>query len=288
VRLDRAGDGHVYGVTGPDEYHEVVDDNAFTNVMARWHLRRAADLAETAGGATTAEMARWRRLADALVDGYSPETGLYEQFAGFHRLEPTLITDLATPPVAADLLLGPEVVHRSQITKQADVLMLHHMVPDEMMPGSLGPNIDFYGPRCAHGSSLSPAIHAAALARAGRPDEGLALFRIACRLDLDDLSGTTAGGLHLATMGGAWQALVYGFCGVRPAADSLLVDPHLPSAWDGVEVSVRYNGGRVRVRAGHDGVAVDAQRPLAVRVGADRRLVTLPAGTTSLELGSPS
>lgn len=285
IRVDGEGRAHIYGVTGPDEYHEVVDDNAFTNVMARWHLRTAAALCDTAGGATLAEAARWRRLAGAIVDGYSADTGVYEQFAGYYGLEPRLITDLATPPVAADLVLGADFVHRSQITKQADVLMLHHLVPGEVAPGSLGPNVDFYGPRCAHGSSLSPPIQVAALARAGRVDEALALFRIACRLDLDDLTQTTAGGLHLATMGGVWQALVYGFCGVRPAADALLIDPHLPAVWEGVEISVRYNGGRVRVRATHDEVTLEAERPLAVRVGAERTLHTLPAGTSTLTPG---
>ena len=106
----------------------------------------------------------------------------------------------------------------SQVIKQADVLMLHHLVPDEVAPGSLEPNLAFYEPRTAHGSSLSPAIHAALLARAGEPDRALELFRIAARLDLDDLTGTTAGGLHLATMGGLWQALAYGFAGSVPGA----------------------------------------------------------------------
>jgi trehalose/maltose hydrolase-like predicted phosphorylase len=83
VRRDQAGRAHIDGVIGPDEYHVEVDDNAFTNVMARWHLRRAADLAERAGGATAEEVAAWRRLADELVDGYDPATGRYRQFAGF-------------------------------------------------------------------------------------------------------------------------------------------------------------------------------------------------------------
>ena len=100
--------------------------------------------------------------------------------------------------------------------KQPDVLMLHHLVPEETEPGSLRPNLEFYEPRSAHGSSLSPAIHAALLARDGRPDEALRLFRMACRLDLDNLTGTTAWGLHLATFGGVWQALVFGFAGIRP------------------------------------------------------------------------
>ena len=104
----------------------------------------------------------------------------------------------------------------SQLIKQADVLMLHHLVPEEVEPGSLQANLSFYEARTAHGSSLSPAIHAALLARAGEPDRALVPFRMAARLDLDDLTGTTSGGLHLATMGGLWQALAYGFCGLRP------------------------------------------------------------------------
>jgi trehalose/maltose hydrolase-like predicted phosphorylase len=92
------------------------------------------------------------------------------------------------------------------VVKQADVLMLHLLVPEETAAGSLEHNLAFCGPRTAHGSSLSPAVHAALLARAGDPDRALELFRLACRLDLDDRTSTSAGGLHLATMRGVWQA----------------------------------------------------------------------------------
>jgi trehalose/maltose hydrolase-like predicted phosphorylase len=121
-----------------------------------------------------------------------------------------LIGEVARPPVAADLLLGLERVRAAQVDKQPDVLMLHLLVPEQTAPGSLQPNLAFYGPRTAHGSSLSPAVHAALLARAGDPERALELFRLACRLDLDDLTGTSAGGLHVATMGGVWQALATG------------------------------------------------------------------------------
>jgi trehalose/maltose hydrolase-like predicted phosphorylase len=146
VRRDRAGRAHIDHVIGPDEYHVDVDDNAFTNVMARWNLRRAAALAERAGGAAAGELQAWRRLADALVDGYEPATGRYRQFAGFDDLEPLLIGELARPPVAADLLLGRTRVRGAQVVKQADVLMLHLLVPEETAPGSLAPNLAFYGP----------------------------------------------------------------------------------------------------------------------------------------------
>jgi trehalose/maltose hydrolase-like predicted phosphorylase len=267
IRYDEAGAGHLEQVVGPDEYHGPVDDNAYTNVMARWNLRRGADLLERAGGVQAgAEAARWRGAADALADGYDPATGLYEQFAGFYHLEPLLIEELAPVPVAADVLLGVERTAGSQVIKQADVLMLHHLVPEETAPGSLQPNLDFYGPRTAHGSSLSPAIHAALLARAGRADEALALLHLACRLDLDDLTGTTAGGLHIATLGGVWQALVYGFAGLRPGRALLDIAPMLPAAWAGLEVHVRFHGTPVHVRIDHETVAVRTHSDRLVRI----------------------
>ncbi|HVN13516.1 MAG TPA: hypothetical protein VMT69_15595, partial [Kineosporiaceae bacterium] len=169
-RLDDGGAAHIDHVIGPDEYHERVDDNAFTNVMARWNLRRAADVVD-AGGGPREDAWRWRDLADRLVDGYDPASGRYEQFARYDDLEALMISKIAHPPVAADVLLGRDRVAGSQVIKQPDVLMLHHLVPEEVAPGSLVPNLDFYGPRTAHGSSLSPAITAAVLARAGRAEE---------------------------------------------------------------------------------------------------------------------
>jgi trehalose/maltose hydrolase-like predicted phosphorylase len=286
VRLDGAGRAHIDGVIGPDEYHVDVDDNAFTNVMARWNLRRAAMLAEPTGGQLGGEARRWRRLAGALVDGYDPATGRYQQFAGFDRLEPLLVEELGRPPLAADLLLGRERVSRTQIIKQADVLMLHLLVPEETAPGSLAPNLAWYGPRTVHGSSLSPAVHAALLARAGEPDQALELFRLAARLDLDDLTGTTAGGLHVATFGGVWQALAHGFLGLRPSGETLGVDPRLPAAWGEVTLRLRFHGHRVRVRAGHDRLDLATDGPVRVEVGGLPARGVAPPGASWRRAGS--
>ncbi|MEV8438739.1 glycosyl hydrolase family 65 protein [Actinosynnema sp. NPDC051121] len=278
VRLDSGGHAHIDGVIGPDEYHEAVSDNAFTNGMARWNLRTAARLLPPA----MRERARgWVRLASALVDGYDADTGVYEQFAGYFTLEPLLVTDVARPPVAADVLLGPERVSATQIIKQPDVLMLHHLLPTEVVPGSLGPNLDFYGPRTAHGSSLSPAISAALLARAGRAEEALAMLRIALRLDLDDLTGTTADGLHLAAMGGAWQALLFGFAGVRVADGVLHVDPVLPRAWRGVGIRFHCLGRRIALDFTSCHVRVKVDAPL--RVAAWGQAAVVVTGSSQLD-----
>jgi len=271
IRVEPDGTAHIYGVIGPDEYHEPVDDNAFTNVMARWNMRRAAAAVDVAGSEAhvdSGERQRWIELADALFDGYDADTGVYEQFAGFNRLEPLIIAEVAHHrPIAADLLLGPERTRGAQVIKQADVLMLHHLVPDEVVAGSLEPNLRFYEPRTAHGSSLSPGIHAAVLARARDFDRALQAVRIAARMDLDDLTGSTAGGLHLATMGGLWQAMAFGFVGLRPRAGMLHIEPVLPPSWSAIELRVRFHGSRVRVRKERSYLSISADRRISIVVG---------------------
>jgi len=263
IELDDEGRGHIRDVIGPDEYHEHVDDNAYTNVMARWNLRRAAD---AAGGALDdAERRRWLELGEALVDGYDPLTAVYEQFAGFHTLEPLVIADIAPRrPVDADQLLGAARTHASQVVKQPDVLMLHYLIPEEVAPGSLTANLDFYEPRTALGSTLSPGVHAALLARAGRLDQALELLHLTARIDLDDIAKVTADGLHLATMGSLWRSLALGFAGLRPTAGRLAIDPIPVPGLDALELRTRFRGSRVRICITQDTAEVAATPPISV------------------------
>jgi trehalose/maltose hydrolase-like predicted phosphorylase len=231
--------------------------------MVRWHLRRAATMAEAHN---PPDAARWRDLARALNDGFDPVTRQHEQYAGFWQLEPLRITDITEVPVAADVLLGRRRVTHAQVIKQPDVLMAHHLLPDDLPAGSLASDLDFYLPRTAHGSSLSPAICASLLARAGRPDEALELFDVAARLDLDDLAGMTGSGLHLASLGGLWQAVVFGFAGVRPTGGVLRVDPALPSRWSGLRIRLRFHNVAIRLDLTHDRVVVDTDRAASLSV----------------------
>ena len=271
IEPDEHGHGHIRGVIGPDEYHENVDDNACTNVMARWNLKRAAEAG--AGMVDEQERQRWLELADSIVDGYDSSTGIYEQFAGFHALEPLLISKLAPRlPVAADLLIGHERTQSTQVVKQADVLMLHYLVPDEVAGGSLEPNLDFYGPRTAHGSTLSPGVHAALLARAGRPAEALEMLRLTARIDLDDIGHMAAGGLHLAAMGSVWRTLALGFAGLRPVGDALAIDPVLAPGWDTLELRIRFRNSRVRVHVRPDSVEASADPSVSALTPAGERV----------------
>jgi trehalose/maltose hydrolase-like predicted phosphorylase len=284
ARIGRDGRAHIYGVIGPDEYHEPVDDNAFTNGMARWNLRRALAATEDDETVEPSERARWRDLVDLIDDGYDPATKLYEEFAGFFDLEPLVVAELAPRrPIVADLLLGRDRTSGAQVVKQADVLMLHHLLPDEVAPGSLGPNLRFYEPRTAHGSSLSPAVHAALFARVGQLDRALELLRLSSRMDLDDLTQTTSGGLHLATMGGLWQALVYGFAGIRPMGATLRLDPRLPASWDRFEVNLRFLGSRVSVAIDEARLRLVADPPVAMVLAGRPGLMAANASGLELE-----
>ena len=216
---------------------------------------------------TASEAALWQAIADELIDGFDHNTGIYEQCAGFHKLEPLIIAEVAPRrPITADLLLGARRVRGAQVIKQADVLMLHHLVPDAVEPGTLEPNLRYYEPRTAHGSSLSPGIHASLFARARDYDRALDALRIACRVDLDDVTGTTGGGLHLATMGSVWQALTFGFGGIRPRDGRLAIDPRLPPAWPAMEFRVQFHGHPVRVRVEKTSLTISGEGPTPLAI----------------------
>ena len=261
---DELGRFHISVVVGPDEYHEGVDDNAYTNVLARYNIERALDaypwLSERAPDRaaalaeridlTAGELVHWRNVADALVDGYDPHTKLYEQFAGFYEMDDVDPAALAARPVTADLLLGREVTLKSKVLKQADVVMLCHVLSNEIPADVALANLRYYEPITCHGSSLSPGVHAALAARLGDTRLAFEAFHMASDIDLSDNMGNAARGLHMATMGGLWQAAVMGFGGVRREDETLVVDPHLPPQWSSLDLHVRFRGSRVEVRVG--------------------------------------
>jgi trehalose/maltose hydrolase-like predicted phosphorylase len=178
------------------------------------------------------------------------------------------------------LLLGPDRVRASQAIKQTDVLMLHHLVPSEVAPGSLAPNLDFYEPRTAHGSSLSPGVHASLFARAGKLEQAVDALRLTSRIDIDDLTQTTAAGLHLAAMGSLWQALAFGFAGTRPDGDALLLDPRLPRDWRSLELRLKFRGAPLAVRIEPKALVVSADSPVRIRIEGRPAAVDVPAGRT--------
>ncbi|MEL6893181.1 MAG: glycosyl hydrolase family 65 protein, partial [Actinomycetota bacterium] len=270
IEVDDDGSAHIRDVIGPDEYHEHVDDNVFTNVVAGYNLRLAGR-STGVGEVDDAERTSWFALADALADGWDPVRGVHEQFTGFFELDPVMVDTIGRPPLSADALLGRERIQQTQVVKQPDVLMAHHLMPGEMRAGTLHADLDTYLPRTAAGSSLAPAICASLLFEAGRADEAVEWFDLAARLDLDDLTGTTAGGLHLATIGGLWQAVTIGVLGLRPAGTALRFEPHVPEQFGIVRHRFGFRGAIVTATVDGDDATVEATRELDISCGGESR-----------------
>ena len=277
-RLEGDGRYHIRTVIGPDEYHETVDDNAFTNVMAQWNLERAADAAEWTRAnrpdawqavaerlrITPEEAAAWRRLAGVMVTGFDPRTNLFEQFAGYFGLEDLDLDTYRARTVPIDVILGRDRTQKSKVVKQADVIALSALLWDRFPHAVHDANFRYYEPRTAHGSSLSPAFHALVAARLGDRDTAVRYFHEAASIDLSPHMGNAAGGVHIAALGGLWQAAVFGMGGVRFREDGIMLDPHLPPAWTEFSFSLQWRGRTVAVDLSHE----PAQVAVTLQTGA--------------------
>lgn len=261
AQLEADGHRHIRGVIGPDEYHEHIDDNAYTNIMARWNIRRGLDIAALLGerwpvrwadlagrlALDDAELHQWRQAAEALVTGFDPRTGLLEQFAGFFKLDEVDLSDYADRTTPMDMILGRERTQHSQVVKQADVVALMALLPEEFDLPTKVANFRYYEPRCAHGSSLSRAMHALVAARLGDTELALRYFQETAATDLSDNGGASAGGVRIAALGGLWLAALFGFAGLSLLADALTLDPRLPPSWRSFGFRVHWRGRVVKI-----------------------------------------
>ncbi len=237
-------------VIGPDEYHEHVNNNAFTNELVRWHLERAEEVVHWLQNRAPERLdtlarrldlspdrlARWAHIRKHLYVPYDRESGLIEQFEGFFRLEDINLAAYEPRHQSMQALLGIEGANRCQVLKQPDVLMLLYLLPDRFPREVLAVNWAYYTPRTDHtfGSSLGPAVHAILAAWLQRPEEAYEHFMRAALVDLEDLRGNTVDGIHAASCGGVWQAVVFGFAGLRCTSQGWEVTPCLPPHWQRV------------------------------------------------------
>jgi trehalose/maltose hydrolase-like predicted phosphorylase len=257
---ERGGRYELTNQIGPDEYHENIANSVFVNRMVQWHLQQALDLLKWLGqhaphqrdaltqrlGLTTARLDKWRDIIARMYIPFDDEKQIHVQFDGFFDLE--YIPVLKYEPRVGGIwpMLGHERALRSQVIKQADVVMMMALLGDAV--GSrevMLNNFHTYYPRTDHGSSLSPAIHAWVAARLGLDDIAYHMFEHAAWIDLKDNKGNVRDGIHAAACGGLWQAVVFGFCGLHiTPAGNLAVDPRLPAHWKRVSFTVNYRGER--------------------------------------------
>jgi kojibiose phosphorylase len=267
-RLEKAPDGWyvLSRVVGPDEFHEHVDDSAYTNYLVRWHLQQAAHVYADLAATHPRELARlserielsadeveeWLERAEQIHLPARNDNGVIEQFDGYFALE--------TLPVvhdANDMPIYPPGYHHYNLTginliKQADVVMLTYLLPDEFPADVTRANYDFYEPLTLHKSSLSTAIHSIMGIEVGDPGRAVQYFRRAAFVDLLDNQGNTQEGIHIASAGGTWQTIVCGFGGFRVRNGQMTFKPWLPRDWTGLRFQLKWRGSTVSVSVGHD------------------------------------
>ncbi len=296
----RDGKFHIHGVTGPDEYTTVVNDNTFTNLMARHNLRQAARTVDRmrrelphdyAGlvadtGLEEGEVGSWDRAAAAMYVPYDQARGIHPQDDSFLQRE---VWDLErTPRERFPLLLHfhPLTIYRYQVLKQADIVLAMFLLGDEFSLDQKRRNFDYYDPLTTGDSSLSACVQSVIAAEVGHCDEALAYFNYALLMDLGDVAGNASDGVHIASAAGVWLCLVQGFAGMRDHGGQLSFTPALPGGWSRLRFSLRFRERQLRISLGPDeeryGLAEGAPLEIVVRgrrqmLCQDQELVLHPA-----------
>jgi alpha,alpha-trehalose phosphorylase len=251
---------HIHSVTGPDEYSAVVNNNLYTNLMARMNLMRAAqavlNLAETDPGRhlevthelgiTESEVTGWQEAATAMTIPYHADFGVHPQDEDFLKRE---VWDLAnTPREKLPLLLHyhPLVIYRFQVLKQADAILALFLAGDSFTPEQKRADYEYYEPITTGDSTLSAVVQSIIAAEVGYQARALESFMEGAFVDLADLHYNTGDGVHIASAGGVWNALVYGFGGMRDSGGVITFDPRLPEGWTALRFAFQLQGSRVR------------------------------------------
>lgn len=244
-------------VIGPDEYHEHVNNNYYTNRLAQWNLQTALDLLDwlqqhapgkaqqliTGLDLTFTRLEKWR---DVIKKIYLPvlPSGLVAQFQDYFQRRDVDLAALEPRTISVQQHFGIEGTNETQVLKQPDVLMLMYLLREHFPDEIVRLNYDYYTPRTDHtyGSSLGPAIQAIMACAVGKPDDAYEHFIRALRADLYDVRGNADDGIHAASAAGTWQTIVFGFGGLRVTKDGWSIHPRLPKHWKRLSFKFFYHG----------------------------------------------
>jgi len=282
---------HIHGVTGPDEYTTVVNDNLFTNVMARFNLWRAAEAVHELEaswpreyaqmvnrlGLVESEVDEWGRAADAMAIPVDKALGIHPQDSQFLERE---VWDLPnTPADKLPLLLHyhPLVIYRFQVLKQADVVLALFLQGEHFSDEEKRADFEYYNAITTGDSTLSGIAQAIVAAEVGYHQSALSYFHDALFVDLANLHGNTADGVHVASTAGIWSVLAYGFAGMHDSGGAVTFTPRLPAGWQSLTFRMTVQGSRLRVAVRQDEIAFEVEAGNAVQVTVHgERVVIVP------------
>ena len=269
--ISEGEDYEIRCVIGPDEFHEHVNNNVYTNFIVKWHMRLAVmvykfmviynsgALQRVAGKIKLDyhEVLLWSDISQKLRINYDPDTKLFEQFDGYFALKDCVIEGfdrLGNPKLPRGITY--DNIQSTQLIKQADVLSMMLLFPHAFNDQEKTTNFDYYERRTAHQSSLSHCIHAMMGLAAGRRSRAYSYFMKTALFDLNNLHKNTELGIHAAAVGGTWQTVVYGFGGFSLKSDRLVLKPWLPKKWESLTFSVRWRLRKVDITIFHEKVSI--------------------------------
>jgi len=278
------------GVTGPNEYENNVNNNWYTNYIARWCLFYALEQMEWAKqneysvewnriknivGITNEETDRWKEIAAGIYFPYDEKRNLYLQQDGFLDKELMVVDDLPSSERPINQKWSWDRILRSCFIKQADVLQGMYFFEDQFEQDTIRKHFDFYEPMTVHESSLSPCVHAILAAHLGKMDKAVDMYLRTARLDLDDYNNDTEDGLHITSMAGTWMSVVKGFAGQSVKDGKLHLSPVLPPGWKSLKFKMRFRHRVLKVEVQNNDLAVSriSGKPIEIMINGAIRTV---------------
>ncbi len=287
----------INNVIGPDEFHVDVNNNAYTNMMAQWNLMTAARLVDKLKkkpkvytalkeklNFKETESHQWKHIASKIAVNKN-KNKVIEEFDGYFKSKKVTLTktDENGIPLIPTSIKAKDL-SKTQIVKQADVLMLIHLLQEEFDQKTKLANWEYYFPRTVHKSSLSAPMHAFFACDVEDLHRAYNFFNVALRTDISNLYGNTPEGIHAASLGGTWQALVLGFAGIKIRKCELFIKPRMPRSWRKLSFSLMWRDDTLQLELTNDVIRVKvvSKKRKAIKLGIFNKLLTVKANKTQV------
>jgi kojibiose phosphorylase len=258
----------INNVIGPDEFHIGVNNNVFTNMMAKWNLscayrmctelrqKKVFSLLQKKLKLHDKEIKTWKTISSKISCVINKDK-IIEQFDGYFKLKKIILTKTDENGIPfIPIRLKSKDLGKTQLVKQADVLMLLCLLGDNFSRSTKKANYDYYIGRTAHKSSLSAPMHALCASGAGDLQKAYMFFNVGLRADISNLYGNTLEGAHAASLGGTWQALVFGFAGIEIRKEDLCIDPHMPYSWQRLIFNLSWKGAALHLELTNEAIKI--------------------------------
>ncbi|WP_343613387.1 glycoside hydrolase family 65 protein [Flavobacterium sp.] len=272
----------ILGVTGPNEYENNINNNFYTNYIAKWCIDFASEQIEKVASEypadhkrvmekvtlSSAEIQEWKKVADNMYFPISEKLGIYLQQDGFLDKELVPVKDLDKSQRPINQKWSWDRVLRSPYIKQADVLQGFYFFEDHFSKEELKRNFEFYESFTVHESSLSPCVHSIQAAALDKMDMAYTFYLRTSRLDLDDYNKEVEEGCHITSMAGTWMSIVEGFGGMRVKNDQLHFSPKIPKEWKGYSFKINFRNQILKVAVNHNETTftIDGDQDLTIVV----------------------